>query len=67
MPVKQRNKVGAQRPRLSSLPADIDNTDAGDEVIEFARRFGLELDDWQQWCVRHMCAERADGSWSATQ
>jgi hypothetical protein len=60
-------RVGSQTPRLLSLPADIDNTDAGDEVIEFARRFGLELDPWQQWCVHHMLAERADGSWSATQ
>jgi hypothetical protein len=60
-------RIGNQRPRLSALPAEIDNTDAGDEVIEFARRFGMELDDWQQWVVRHMCAERHDGSWSATQ
>ena len=60
-------RVGAQRPRLKSLPADIDNTEAGDEVIEFCKRFGLILDDWQKWCVRHMCAERADGTWAATQ
>lgn len=59
--------IGAQRPRLKSLPADISNTDTGDEVIEFCKRFGLVLDDWQQWCVRYMCAERTDGSWSATQ
>jgi phage terminase large subunit-like protein len=61
------DRIGDQRPRLSSLPTDIHNTDAGDEVIEFARRFGMVLDDWQQWVVRHMCAERADGSWAATQ
>lgn len=61
------SRVGDQRPRLQSLPADIDNTEAGDEVIEFCLRFGLKLDDWQKWCVRHMCAERADGSWAATQ
>lgn len=60
-------RVGAQRPRLSSLPADITSTDTGDEVVEFARRFGLVLDDWQRWCVRHICAERSDDSWAATQ
>lgn len=60
-------RIGAQRPRLSSLPSDISNTDAGDEVIEFAKRFGMVLDDWQQWCVRYICAERADGTWAATQ
>lgn len=60
-------RIGSQRPRLSHIPPDIDNTDAGDEVIEFAKRFGLVLDDWQQWVVQHMCAERADGSWAATQ
>jgi len=58
-------RVGDQRPRLSLLP-ECDSIEAGDEVIEFARRFGLELDDWQQWVVRHMCAERSDGSWAAT-
>lgn len=60
-------RVGSQRPRLESIPANIDNTEAGDEVIEFCKRFGLRLDDWQKWCVRHMCAERADGTWAATQ
>lgn len=58
-------RIGAQRPRLSNIPAAIDNTEAGDEVIEFARRFGIELDDWQQWVVSHVCAERSDGSWAA--
>lgn len=58
------SRVGCQRPRLSLIPADMD-TAAGDEVIEFARRFGLVLDDWQQWVVRHMCAERKAGGWSA--
>lgn len=63
----KRRRIGDQRPRLEHLPADVANTDAGDEVIEFARRFGLVLDDWQQWVVRHMCSERSDGTWAATQ
>jgi phage terminase large subunit-like protein len=49
------------------LPHDIDNTEAGDEVIEFAKRFGMVLDDWQEWVVRHMCAEDSEGNWAATQ
>ncbi|HET7736465.1 MAG TPA: hypothetical protein VFK52_10845 [Nocardioidaceae bacterium] len=65
--MKLATRIGAQRPRLSSIPHDIDNTAAGDEVIEFAAYCGLHLDDWQQWCVRHICAERSDGSWAATQ
>lgn len=60
------SRVGAQRPRLELVPGDIDGFETGDEVIEFARRFGLELDDWQQWVVRNMCAERCDGTWAAT-
>jgi hypothetical protein len=60
-------RIGEQRPRLFSLPHDIHNTDAGDEVIEFAKRFGMVLDDWQQWVVRQMCAEDSRGNWSATQ
>ena len=67
MTIAEAVRIGNQRPRLSSLPAEIDNTDAGDEVIEFARRFDVVLDDWQKWVVRNMCAERADGSWAATQ
>lgn len=60
-------RVGSQEPRLVHLPHEIANTEAGDEAIEFAHRFGLDLDPWQQWCVRQMLAERDDGSWSATQ
>lgn len=60
-------RIGAQRPRLSSLPADIANSAAGDEVIDYAEWFGLVLDDWQRWVVRNLCAERSDGSWAATQ
>ena len=61
------NRIGNQRPRLCSLPAEIDNTAAGDEVIDFAKHYGLVLDEWQQWVVHQICAERSDGSWSATQ
>jgi phage terminase large subunit-like protein len=61
----ETTRIGQQRPRLSNIPAGIVNFDAGGEIIEFARRYGFELDDWQQWVVRHMVAERADGSWAA--
>jgi phage terminase large subunit-like protein len=58
-------RVGAQRPRLVNLPSGTVST-AGDEAITFAAQCGLILDDWQQWTLRQMCGERADGSWAAS-
>jgi len=62
MPVR----IGAQRPRLSLIPDGMVAT-AADEAIALAASCGMELDDWQQWTLRHMLGERADGTWAATQ
>jgi hypothetical protein len=40
---------------------------AGADAVEFAATCGLVLDEWQVWCLDQMLAERADGSWAASQ
>jgi hypothetical protein len=54
---------GAQRPRLSNLPEW--SSTAGDAAVELALVAGIDLDDWQQWVLRHALGERPDGKWSA--
>lgn len=48
--------LGAQRPRISSVP-DGDDT-AGVEAVELAASAGLVLDDWQQFALRSSLKER---------
>lgn len=55
--------VGAQRPAHSSCPPYTSST--GEEAIELAYLAGLELDDWQQWCLTEALGERPDGRWSS--
>jgi hypothetical protein len=55
--------VGAQRPRISHIPAYSSST--GDEAIELAEMAGLVLDEWQQWVLRHSLGETPDGRWAA--
>lgn len=57
-------RVGSQRPRLLSLPANRRGS-AGLEAVDLAAQAGLVLDDWQQWCLEHALAEQDDGQWSA--
>lgn len=57
-------RIGSQRPRLQSLPADRRGS-AGPEAVELAALAGLELDDWQAWCLEHALSEQSDGQWSA--
>lgn len=56
--------LGAQRPRVLSVPAR-SSTERGDRAVELARRVGLELDPWQAFAVREALATREDGRWSA--
>lgn len=58
-----RNVVGAQLPRISSVPPYASST--GDEAIELCRMAGLELDPWEQLVLRDALGERDDGSWAA--
>jgi hypothetical protein len=63
-PTSVQNAVlGAQRPRVSHIPEYVESS--GDEAIELAALAGLELDDWQQYVLRHSPGERADGQWAA--
>lgn len=55
--------LGHQTPRLSSIPPYVSSS--GDEVIALARRAGLVLDPWQEYCLRHGLGERDDGRWAA--
>jgi hypothetical protein len=55
--------LGAQRPRLSNLPARV--ASLGDQATSFASSLGIELDDWQQWVLCEALGEKPDGKWSA--
>jgi len=57
-------RIGSQRPRLSSLPANR-RASVGPEAIELAALAGLVLDDWQQWVLTNALAEQDDFQWSA--
>lgn len=57
-------RIGAQRPRLSLLPAGVST--AGQEVADLAASCGLVLDDWQRWVVDGMLSEKSDGRWAAS-
>ena len=56
--------LGAQRPRLVTLPAGAVSS-AGVEAAELAATAGLVLDDWQRHVLDVALGERADGSWAA--
>jgi len=56
--------VGTRLPRVASVPPHADQA-RGVEAVEFARRFGLVLDDWQADVLRQACATRPDGTWAA--
>ncbi len=56
--------LGEQLPRIQCVPEYTSTT--GTEAIELCALAGLDLDPWEQWCLRHMLGERPDGSWAAT-
>ncbi len=55
--------VGAQRPRLLSVPACVSS--AGREAVEIAASAGLVLDPWQEFVLEQSLGEKSDGNWSA--
>jgi hypothetical protein len=57
--------LASQRPTLLHLPPDITDHTLGDIADEFAAEIGLELYDWQAWCLRNILARRSDGNWAA--
>lgn len=56
-------RLGAQRPRVCSVPPSL--TSAGAEAVSFAAHLGLHLDPWQAWVLDQSLGERADGKWAA--
>ncbi len=56
--------TGAQRPRISSIPA-AHSYAAGEDSVGFAAKAGLILDDWQAWSLIKAMGTRRNGLWSA--
>ena len=50
-------------PRISYLPAG--NSDLGKRAVDLAFDAGLELDDWQAFCLEESLRVRRDGRWSS--
>jgi hypothetical protein len=55
--------VGSQRPRVSRVPASVRS--AGPLALELCEAAGMQLDDWQRWCLEQSLGEREDKSWAA--
>jgi hypothetical protein len=54
---------GSERPRVLTAPPSVSS--AGDEISDYAERFGLDLFAWQRFVLRTAMGEREDGRWSA--
>ena len=50
-------------PRIAYLPAG--NSDLGRRAVDLAFDAGLDLDDWQAFCLEESLRVRPDGRWSA--
>lgn len=59
-------RLGSQRPRLLTVPAEITST-AGREAVALAASTGLVLDDWQRFVLDVALSERSDQKWSASE
>lgn len=56
-------RIGAQRPRISWVPAAA-STAQGQDAVELAGSNGLVLDDWQAWALTESLGIRDDGRWA---
>ncbi len=61
--VEPSDLLGAQEPRICSVPPYVSST--GAEAIELAALAGLDLDPWQQFVLDRSLGERPDGKWAA--
>lgn len=52
-------RVGAQRPRISRCPSH--ESSAGPDAVDVMRLTGTTPDDWQEWVLDQVLAEREDG------
>lgn len=58
--------LGAQRPRVLSLPPGADRlSTAGDDAVDLAQMAGLSLYPWQQLVLRESLRELPGGRWAA--
>lgn len=58
-------RVGAQRPRIESLPVDGVDLSAGEVACDLMAAVGKPLDEWQRYVVKCARALRADGRFAA--
>jgi phage terminase large subunit-like protein len=54
---------GSESPRICTFPPSIDTS--GDEIADFAARYGLNLLPWQRNVLRTAMGERPDGRWAS--
>jgi len=59
------SQPASQRPTVLHLPPDVADYTLGDIAVDFAETIGLELYDWQAYCLRNILARRPDGNWAA--
>lgn len=64
MSLQTSARIGSQRPAFLNLPADRRGSE-GAEAIELAALAGLQLDEWQQYCLMEMLQRDARGMHSA--
>lgn len=56
-------RIGSQTPTNIWVPEY--TRSRGDKAIRWLRAVGIELDEWQQLCLREMLGEKANGKWAA--
>jgi hypothetical protein len=62
-PVLPVELLGAQRPRLCSVPPYASSS--GPEAIELCEMAGVHLDPWQRFVLTESLGEDADGKWAS--
>lgn len=56
--------VGAQRPRIRTVPPSL-STAAAREAIDLAASVDIDLDPWQRYALEDTLGEREDGRWAS--
>jgi hypothetical protein len=54
---------GCETPRICTHPPFVESS--GDDIAEFAARYGVNLWSWQRNVLRIAMAEKPDGQWAA--
>lgn len=57
------DRIGDQIPPNCWVPEYVRSR--GDKAIKWLNAVGIHLDPWQQFCLREMLGEKANGKWSA--